>query len=188
MILVSKIIFRDFLNEFKKRGRRVDWKELYDDAKGYTREMVGDSKSREQGDYGLWGVLGKKYDYEIQAEWMRIDQIWYYYLKKPTGWKEKPWQTDVAIEHENYYANIEYTLWKIGEFLANLKICIFYPDRDKKDKDLKKIGEIISQRSNFPNERYLIIFGFKEKDVFWELMSSIQMESIWRFRILENKK
>jgi len=105
--------------------------------------MLGTSSSRKKGDFGLLGEIGKKFGYKIQAEWMKIDQVWYYYLPKPQGWMQTPWKTDVVIEHENDPSNIEYVINKLIEVCAPLKICFFYPGEEDEDDALYRISEII---------------------------------------------
>ena len=132
--------------------------------------MLGTGKSRKKGDFGLIGRIGKNFGYKLQAEWMRIDQIWYYYLPKPEKWEQQPWKTDVVVEHENNIDNFEYTLFKLGEVSAPLKVGIFYPGEENEENLLKRCPEIIlKQVSAYPGGVYLIIFGFfdKEKGVYW---------------------
>lgn len=52
--------------------------------------MLGTGKSRKKGDFGLIGRIGQKFGYEIQAEWMRLDQVWYFHLPKPENWEQPP--------------------------------------------------------------------------------------------------
>lgn len=132
--------------------------------------MLGTSKSRKEGDFGLIGRIGQKFGYEIQAEWMRIDQVWYYNLQKPEVLEQKLWRTDVMIEHENDSRNFVYTLLKLGEASSPLKIGIFYPGEEFERKMLDKASDIISsQVSSYPGGVYLIIFGFlnEENGVYW---------------------
>ena len=169
MTLGCRAFFLGFLDEFEKEKKSTNWEKIYYNNKIWTAKMLGTGKSRRKGDFGLIGRIGKKFGYELQAEWMRIDQVWYCYLPKPEKWEQQPWKTDVVIEHENDIDNLEYTLFKLGEVSAPLKVGIFYP-RENEEEFLKKCPEmILKQASAYPGGVYLIIFGFfdKEKGVYW---------------------
>lgn len=130
--------------------------------------MLGTGKSRKKSDYGLIGRIGQKFGYEIEAGWRHIDQVWFYWLPKPKGWRKSPWRNDVIVEHENDIDRLEYTFFKFEEILAPLKVGIFYPGEEEKDR-LEKCREMISKQvSAYPGATYLIIFGFcdDEKGVF----------------------
>lgn len=80
-----------------------------------------------------------------------------------------PWKTDAVIEHENDIDNLEFTIFKLGEVSAPLKVGIFYPG-EKEDECLQKCRDmILKQISSYPGGVYLIIFGFlnEQKGVYW---------------------
>lgn len=163
MTLGCRAFFREFSAEFKKDKTR--WEKNFYKRKFRTAEMLGTGKSREKGDFGIFGRIGKKFGYDPQAEWMRIDQIWYYWLPKPEKWDDAPWKTDVAIEHGNEIDDFEYTIFKFGEVSAPLKVGVFYPDEEDEDDLLRKCSEmILKQVSAYPGGVYLIIFGFLDED------------------------
>lgn len=165
MTLGCRAFFREFLAEFDKERQKTNWEKIYDKNRVWTAKMLGTGESRRKGDYGLIGRVGKKFGYELQAEWMRIDQVWYHWLKKPEKWKERPWKTDVVIEHENYIDNLEFTIFKLREVSAPLKVGIFYPEEEE-EKYLQKCREMImKQVSSYPGGVYLIIFGFLDEEV-----------------------
>ena len=131
--------------------------------------MLGTGPSRKKGNFGLVGRIGKKFGYEIDAEWRHIDQVWYFRLPKPETWESPPWKNDVVVEHENNIKNLEYTLFKFDEISAPLKVGIFYPREEEKEY-LDKACEIIKKQvTSYPGEVYLIIFGFLDEDegVYW---------------------
>jgi hypothetical protein len=135
--------------------------------------MLGTGEDRKKGNYGLIGRIGKKFGYEIQAEWMRIDQIWYYYLPETKEFEdilEWPWRTDVMIEHENDFLKFHYTLLKLGEVSAPLKVGIFYPVKDDEEYAIETACQIISKQViSYPGGVYLLMFGFlrDKKEVYW---------------------
>jgi len=171
LTLGCRAFFFEFLSEFDKEKKRTDWEKLFCGSPGkWTGKMLGTRKSRRNGDYGVIGRIGKKFGYEIEAEWRRIDQIWYHYLPRPETWKETPWKIDVLIEHENYIENLDYTLFKFEEISVPMKVGIFYPESEDEEQSLRKSCEIISKQiSSYPGAVHLIIFGFLEegKRVYW---------------------
>lgn len=170
MTLSCRAFFFEFLAEFDKEKKNTDWEKLWQKPSQWTSKMLGTRKSRLKGDFGLVGRIGQKFRYEIEAEWRRIDQIWYDYLPKPETWKEEPWKNDVLVEHENEISNLEYTLFKCEEISVPFKVGIFYPEENEEESSLKKSCEIISKQvSSYPGGVYLIIFGFldQEKRVYW---------------------
>ena len=160
----------NFFKEFTKEKKRTNLKKIWYQSKKWTAIMLGTGKTREKGDYGLIGRIGQKFGYEIQSEWLRIDQVWYYLLNEPESTEPPLWRTDVAIEHENNPENIEYTIQKMGEISVSLKVGIFYPEKDEEAHILNRISEIISKQvTSYPGYTYLIIFGFldEEKGIYW---------------------
>ena len=170
MTLGCRAFFREFLAEFNKEKKRTKWEKIYEKDRIWTAKMLGTGPSRKKGDYGLLGRIGKKFDYVIQAEWRKIDQIWWYELPKPETWEQPPWRNDVIVEHENNINKLEYTLFKFEEISASLKVGIFYPGEENEEELLKKCRDmILKQVSSYPGGVYLIIFGFldEEKGVYW---------------------
>ena len=169
MTLGCRAFFYEFLAEFEKEKKKTKWEEIYEENKIWTAKMLGTGSSRKKGDFGLLGRIGKKFGYDIQAEWRKINQVWFYWLPKPKGWKNAPWRNDVVVEHENDIENLEYTFIKFEEISAPLKVGIFYPGEDEKEY-LQKYREIIlKQVSAYPGRVYLIVLGFfdEDKGVYW---------------------
>lgn len=168
-----RAFFIEFLSEFEKEKDRTNWEKLWEKSNDWNAKMLGTGESREKGDYGLFGRLGKKFGYNIQAEWMRIDQIWFYFLPESEEWKdliEWPWKTDVVIEHENTFMKFHYTLLKLGEVSAPLKVGIFYPSKEDERYALETASQVISKQViSYPGGVYLLLFGFLEdkKHVYW---------------------
>ena len=169
MPLGCRAFFHEFLAEYDKEKKTTKWEKIYLKNKEWTTKMLGDGKSRKKDDYGLIGRIGKKFGYEIQSEWRRIDQIWYHWLQKPEGWKEAPWKNDVLVEHENDIDRLEYTFIKFEELSAPLKVGIFYPGDNEKEYLEKSRQMIMKQIASYPGGVYLIIFGFLDdsKGVYW---------------------
>lgn len=169
MTLGCRAFFFEFLAEFEEEKKRTKWEKVYTNNRIWTAKMLGTGVSRKKGDYGLLGRIGQKFGYEIQAEWMRIDQVWYLWLPEREKWKQRPWKTEVVVEHENDIDNFEYTLFKLGEVSAPLKVGIFYPGEYEKEY-LEKAREIIkNQVTAYPGGVHLIIFGFldEKEGVYW---------------------
>lgn len=170
MTLGCRAFFLEFLAEFRKVKKKTRWVKIYEEDKIWTAKMLGTGPSRKKGDFGLIGRVGQKFGYNIQAEWRRIDQVWFHWLPKPKGWKEPPWKNDVVVEHENNIDRLEYTFFKFEEISAPLKVGIFYTNDEDEEKFLQKCREmILKQVSSYPGGVYLIIFGFCEEDkrVYW---------------------
>jgi len=171
MTLGARAFFNEFLTEFGREKGKTLWHKIYYQNRKWTARMLGTGVSREKGDYGIIGRIGKKFGYEIDAEWRRIDQVWSYYLPKPEKCKDQPWRNDVIIEHENDIDELEYTFFKFDEISAPLKVGIFYPEEENEITYLEKCRQVISRQvTSYPGEVYLIIFGFideEENEVFW---------------------
>jgi hypothetical protein len=170
MTLGSRAFFREFLLEFDAEKNKVNWELLYERPSEWTAKMLGTSRSRKTGDYGLIGRIGQEFGYEIDAEWRNIDQVWYIYLPELKKGKDTPWRDEVLIEHENDAGRLEYTFYKFNEIAAPLKVGIFFPRKGNEEERLEKCREmILKQVSYFPGETYLVIFGFQDAKtgVYW---------------------
>lgn len=169
MTLGSRSFFYDLVKETRNAVRKVG--KFYDLKKPEkTRMMLGDGDSRKNEDFGLIGRIGQRYGYQIQAEWMRIDQVWYYDINENDEWNFLPWVTDAIIEHENNIDDFIRTIVKLTEYSAPIKIAIFYPKRDDEEKWVGIASEIISKRQvSYPGESYLLVFGLydKKKNLYW---------------------
>lgn len=170
MTLGSRAFFIEFLNQLESEKKKISWEKIFEKDKRWTAKMLGTGKSREKGDYGLLGRVAQKFGYTVEAEWRHIDQVWYYWLPKPKGWRKQPWKNNVAVEHENNIRRLEYTLFKFEEISIPLKVGIFYPPEENEDKYLAITREmILKQVSSYPGGVHLIIFGFcdEESGVYW---------------------
>lgn len=154
MSLAGRVIFQEFLKKFHKS--KLKWDDL---PSLWTKKMLGSGSSRKKGDFGILGRIGQKYGFEVQAEWMRIDQIWYSQLDLGKDVR-KGWWTEVAIEHENKQDldGIIYLLNKLIEFKARLKLGICYPEDEM--QALEGISKTLAGTPfSLENERYLFLFG-----------------------------
>jgi hypothetical protein len=169
MTLGCRAFFLEFLSEFEKEREQTNWEKIYHKNRIWTAKMLGTGRSRGRGDYGVLGHIGQKFGYVVQAEWMRIDQIWYVNLPLPENWEQQPWKTDVAIEPENDITRLEFTIFKFGEVSVPLKVGLFYPGDDEEDALNKCREMILRQVSSYPGGVYLIIFGFfdEENAIYW---------------------
>ena len=170
MTLGCRSFFHEFVSEFENEKLHTNWEEIWPENNIWTGKMLGTGESRKNNDFGLLGRIGQKYKYEVQAEWMRFDQIWYYLYFQEEGLIETPWKMDVIIEHENYFQRFEYTLLKFEGASAPLKVGIFYPDEETEYEVLEKASKIIKKQIiSYPGGVYLLIFGFnnEEKGIYW---------------------
>lgn len=152
--LDCRVIFAEFLSEFQKS--KLKWGQP---RSTWTEKMLGSKKSRKKEDYGIFGKIGKKYGYELQAEWMRIDQVWYNQIDLEEG--IRVWWDEVGVEHHNGRSlkSILYVIYKLAEFKARLKIGVFYP-KDDVGSVLEQISKVIQKTPvRTENERHLIILG-----------------------------
>lgn len=170
MTLCCRAFFNEFLTEFEiEKNNRARINNIYQKYRNWTIMMLGTSKSRDRGNYGLLGRVGKKFGYIIEPEWRHIDQVWFYRLPKPKGWRKGPWKNDVLVEHENNIRRMEYTIFKFEEISAPLKVGIFYPG-DNEEEYLEMCQKmILKQVSSYPGSVYLIIFGFQDEknEIYW---------------------
>ena len=170
MTLGSRAFVRGFITEFEKSKDITDWEGLWEDGTAWTNKMLGTSSSRRENDFGIIGSVGQGFGYQIQAEWMRIDQVWYNDLLERDDWDFIPWKTDVVIEHENNIDKLVRTLLKLGEISAPLKVGVFYPEPEKEDEYISTGSEIIEKQPvPYPGGVYLLIFGIldEEKGIIW---------------------
>ena len=170
MTLGCRYFFREFLAEFENEKSKTNWEKIWNKNRIWTEKMLGTGKSRKNNDYGLLGRIGQKNKYEVQAEWMKFDQTWYYLYYRGEPWLEIPWKVDVIIEHENHFQKFEYTLLKFEGVSAPLKVGIFYPDEEVEYEVLEKASQIIQKQIiAYPGGVYMLIFGFfdDEKGIYW---------------------
>lgn len=170
MTLGCRSFLREFLAEFENDKSKTNWEKIWNKNNIWNGKMLGTGKSRENNDYGLLGRIGQKNKYEVQAEWMRFDQTWYYLCYPGESWIEQPWKIDVIIEHENNFQRFEYTLFKFEGASAPLKVGIFYPDEEVEYEVLVRASQIIQKQViAYPGGVYLLIFGFldDEKGICW---------------------
>lgn len=168
MTLCSRAFSLEFLSEFE--NEKSEWEKIWTSNRTWNARMLGTGKSRKKGDFGLLGRIGKKFGYDIQAEWMRFDQVWYYYSLIEEAWIDLPWKTDVIIEHENNFQKFEYTLYKFEEASAPLKVGIFYPNDEIEEEALQQASKIINKQIiAYPGGVYLLIFGFinEKGEIYW---------------------
>jgi len=177
MSLDTRAVFAVFVDEVKGSGLRWDER-----GSVKTRKMMGDKKSRKKGDFGVFGRIGTKYGYKVQAEWARLDQVWYDEVKLDEDTPLEWWWCEAAIEHENSQDlyDILYSVVKLTEFKARLKIGVYYP-RDDFNKALDEMSRFISRSiSPSESERYLILLGSVKDN------SSVEY-SAWQFDCRGNR-
>jgi hypothetical protein len=128
---------------------------LWEEHTYWTRFMLGDGASRRAGDFGAIGRVGKLLGYHLQAEYFRVDQVWY--TEPVIG----DWHIDGYFEHENSIARLEETVRKLLQLGPGLKVVITYPDLDDRDECLESVRELIRNRHGTSSDtRLAVVFGF----------------------------
>jgi hypothetical protein len=132
--------------------------------------MLGSSETRKSAarDFGIIGRVGRSLGYELQAEYLRVDQIWY--TINPDA--PEDWRIEAFLEHENNHKRLAETVRKLLELGAGLKVAITYPPVASKAELLSTVSRLIKERHGTPpDSRLTVIFGFLDGEhsiVSWE--------------------
>ena len=161
---------RAFLNLLREqiRGAVIEGQllgELFDSNSPWTEFMLGSGQSRITDNYGILGKIGRLLGYKVQAEYLRVDQIWY----SETSSREE-WSIEAFLEHENNVDRLPETVRKLLQLGPGLKVVISYPKRADFQKRADEIGSVVAQRfGTLPETRILLIFGFWESpSLYWQ--------------------
>ena len=182
--MTPKNVFRKFKEVFKTSGL---FAENWENNKLWTKKMIGNGKTREKGDYGIFGKIAenfgfypeerrkdKKTDFHVERGWLTSDQLWSIVKKKQI------WELEAAIEHENSpsWDKVCYALAKLADIKVKLKILVGYPNHEKEwRKLLNQISKVLREKPlKNKEEKYLIIFGREESN-------KIEFEA-WMFNYL----
>jgi hypothetical protein len=133
---------------------------LWSNDKYWTRSMVGDGATRKaaQPDYGAVGRVGAKLGYKRQAEYLRIDQIWYQEERPPN------WTIEAYIEHENSLGRLDMTVRKLLSVGPGLKVLVTYPGA-RKDHALDATERLLRERhGTSPDGRIFLVFGALDRE------------------------
>jgi hypothetical protein len=179
-IIAPQNVFRKFKEVFKTSGLSA---ENWDDNRLWTKKMIGCGKTRDKGDYGIFGEIAKKYGffpeeprgkyetlYHVERGWLTADQLW------SVVREHRIWELEVAIEHENNpsWDAVRYDLAKLADIKARLKILVAYPNRQELQKLLDGVSEILRKKPiKNKEEKYLVIFG-------WVKLNRIKFKA-WAF-------
>ena len=138
----------------------------WDSAGEWSKFMLGSRETRAAGDFGVIGRLGQALGYSLQAEYFRIDQIWY--SSPPTA--SEDWLIDAFIEHENNPRRVPETFRKLLQLGPGLKVMITYPSEDSATMFVDSVTGLIQKRfGTAPDARILLIFGFlRSNSVDWQ--------------------
>lgn len=143
------------------------WQELdnlnrtWETSKEWTEFMVGSRISRAQEDYGVLGRIGTYLGYQLQSEYLRVDQIWYF--SPPND--ESDWDIDAFLEHENDPRRLKETVRKLLQLGPGLKVVITYPDQNRVDESVNSVANLIETRFGTPTDtRFLLVFGSLQED------------------------
>jgi hypothetical protein len=128
----------------------------WDSAREWTDIMLGSSRTRAVQDHGLIGKVGKSLGYSIQAEYFRVDQVWYSSSKTDAD----DWIIEAFIEHENEISRVPETIRKILQLGSGLKVLVTYPERTDVEKIVRRVSDQIKSRyGTAPDSRLLLVFG-----------------------------
>jgi hypothetical protein len=132
--------------------------------------MLGSGETRNSAarDFGVIGRVGLTLGYKCQAEYLRVDQIWY--ASNPDA--PEDWWIEAFLEHENNFKRLAMTVRKLLELGAGLKVAITYPPVASKAELLATVSRLISERhGTLPDSRLTLIFGFLDSEqsiISWE--------------------
>lgn len=140
--------------------------------------MLGDGPSRNTSDdYGILGCLGKKLGYKIQAEYLRVDQIWY---TSPSH-DSSDWRIDAFIEHENDCRRLLETVRKLLQIGNGLKVIITYQYENKISDEIMSVQKLISERFDNPvGSPIIIVFGTSDNECSYVNWEAHEFDSIGR--------
>lgn len=142
-------------------------KTRWHDSRWWTEMMVGSALSRKShSDFGALGAIGRRLGYLPQAEYLKLDQIWYFV----PGQDKNDWHIDTYFEHEHNCAKLPELVRKLLTLGSGLKVAITYPPESRREELLVEVGSQIATRYGVADDtRLLVVFGFLEgTDVAWE--------------------
>ena len=139
--------------------RLPNFQAAWNSSRDWTTFMLGSGETRSAGDFGVLGIMAASLGYRVEAEYLRVDQIWYSHHKD-----KEDWEIDVFIEHENDDSRLAETVRKCLQLAQGTKVVITYPDRHG-ELQLREIAQtIVKNRYGVsPDARLLLILGFLEQ-------------------------
>lgn len=165
MPISSNDFYREFKKCFKARMKEIDWNEIGKSNGEWSVQMLGNSETWKDGNYGLIGVVADKFRYVPIRGYMQLDQVWY-----PKNDKHERIEVIIKHEHKQTVARFKYDLKKLMYFKAKLKIGIFYFKKEEElKKALKNTTELIKiyvDRNS--EEKYLVLDGWYDEDPYFE--------------------
>lgn len=165
MPISSNDFYREFKKRFKGKIGKIDWDEIGKSDGEWSTQMLGNSETWKDCNYGLIGEVAGKFGYVPIRGYMQLDQVWY-----PKNQKHEI--IEVIIKHENKQtlARFKYDLKKLMYFKAKLKVGIFYFKKERiLKKALSKTSELIKIFvDKYSNEKYLILDGWYDEEPYFE--------------------
>jgi hypothetical protein len=161
------MFLRLFADEVGQRLKGQNVQQRWREDRWWTAMMVGSGSSRKaHADFGALGAVGRRLGYLPQAEYFRVDLIWYFV----PGLANNDWHIDAFFEHEQNFAKLPELVRKLLALGTGLKVAVTYPPESRREELLVEVGEQISTRYGVPDDaRFLVIFGFLDgADVTWE--------------------
>ena len=118
--------------------------------------MLGSSHTRAANDHGVLGRIGQSLGYLLQAEYFRVDQIWY--SAPPT--KTDDWIIEAFVEHENEISRVPETIRKILQLGSGLKVLVTYPEGMDVERIVANVSALITSRYGTAHDsRILLVLG-----------------------------
>lgn len=133
-----------------------DLKGTWESSARWTEFMLGSPSTRAGGRFGVLGQVGRSVGYQIQAEYLRVDQIWY---DSPPS-SPDDWLIEAFVEHENDVRRVPETIRKILQLGPGLKVLVTYPESVPAETLVTRVSELIRKRYGTPpDSRLLLVLG-----------------------------
>ena len=147
-------LFRDEVNSGLASVSHISAR--WESSPQWTDVMLGSSSTRAVKDHGLLGKVGVSLGYAVQAEYFRVDQVWYC----ASDINPNDWIIEAFIEHENDISRVPETIRKIMQLGPGLKVLVTYPEGMEVEKIIRRISDQIKSRyGTAPDSRLLLVLG-----------------------------
>jgi hypothetical protein len=186
MSIQSRAFLKLFRDEVQSAlAESGNFMRLWNSARDWTGLMLGTGTSRASAGFGVLGNIGRNLGYQLQAEYLRVDQIWY------TTSPETPndWRIEAFIEHENDVGRLPETIRKLLELGPGFKVAIVYPDPSEKKDALAEITRLIENRYGTPaDSRVSVVFGFLDEGKAGVLWEAFEFDGVGRVSVAAVQK
>lgn len=155
----GRMFLRLLADHVARRMKGENVAQRWNQYRWWTEMMLGSSASRRPPlkDFGVLGAMAQLLGYTPQAEYLRVDQIWYF----GPGQDKSDWLIDAYLEHEHNAKKLPELVRKLLAIGGGLKVAITYLDGTAPDALLSQVGAQISARYGVADDmRLLVAFGF----------------------------